>query len=60
MRVGLINEQVNGVNSGDICESCDKKEKTMYHLEDEKYGIDIILCPSCVEKFKTAVSSIPV
>ena len=55
-----FNKQDKGVRNGDVCENCSTEEKPVYHLENLSFGIDIILCPKCINVFKNEVSNIQV
>ena len=58
MKVSKIGEFTNGIKSGDNCENCDTEIKPIYHLEDDWFGVDIILCPTCIEKMKEKINAI--
>lgn len=58
MNVSKIEEFTNGVKSGDNCENCETEIKPIFHLEDEGLGVDIILCPACIEKMKEKINAI--
>lgn len=51
-----------GIPMGDNCENedCQTEEKPIYHIKNEKFGIDIILCPKCLDEFKKEVSKIKI
>lgn len=59
-KIKEFNEKNNSVSNGDVCESCDTKEKPIYHLENQSFGIDIILCPKCIDTLKNNVDNIQV
>lgn len=61
MKIEKIEEySKNGIKTGDNCESCETEKKPVFHLENTKLGIDIILCPKCIDKLKKEVNDIPV
>lgn len=63
MKVEIIkefNKQDNGVRNGDVCENCSTEEKPVYHLDNQGLGVDIILCPKCIDILKNEVSNIQI
>lgn len=56
----IVKKLVENKRSGDNCEKCECKEKYLYLLVNYDFGIDIILCPKCLEKFKKAIADIQI
>lgn len=53
-----FNEKGKGVPNGDSCEDCGTEQHPLYHLEKQNVGIDIILCPRCINTLKSNLNKI--
>lgn len=61
MKVEKIEEySEKGTKMGDNCECCETEQKPIYHLQNKKFEIDIILCPKCIDSLKKEINSINV
>lgn len=59
MKITKINAfSRKGIPNGDNCEKCETEEKPIYRIKNYDFGIDIILCPKCLDELKEKINSI--